>query len=219
MSRQIAVAGAALLSTVVVLGQAPSPRAASAAQGHVSISEEPHHTRLFYTAHLRMFDVTVPPGTVSADYSLDHDLVTVALGAPTPGAIDVITATGSPSVHRVENAGQTPYRMFAVENLRDEGWSMPARVSAPGTTLARESRAFAVYDVRLTAATPRTNHVHAMPTVVMLVAGAVEVQGGGGESEFRMEATGRWFPSMWSQPHSFMLVGSADAHLVEVEAR
>lgn len=219
MLRPVAGAGAALLFTVVLLGQAPSPRAASAAQGRVPMSEEPHHKRLFYTAHLRMFDVTVPPGTVTADYSLDHDVVTVTLAAPAPGAIDVITATGSPSVRRVENAGKTPYRMFAVENLRDEGWSMPVRVTAPGTTLAQESRAFAVYDVRLTAATPRTNHVHAMPTVVMLVAGAVEVQGGGGESEFRMETAGRWFPSMWNQPHSFMLVGSADAYVVEVEAR
>jgi hypothetical protein len=58
-----------------------------------------------------------------------------------------------------------------------------------------------------------------MPTVVMLVSGGVEVQGGGGESEFRMETAGRWFPSQWDQPHTLTLSGSGDAHLIEVEAR
>jgi len=47
----------------------------------------------------------------------------------------------------------------------------------------------------------------------------VEVQGGGGESVFRMESPGRWILSQWDQPHTLTLVDSSDAHLVEVEAR
>jgi hypothetical protein len=34
-----------------------------------------------------------------------------------------------------------------------------------------------------------------------------------------MESPGRWFPSSWDQPHMLSLLGAADAHLVEVEAR
>ena len=96
---------------------------------------------------------------------------------------------------------------------------MPRIIAAPGTALLQESRAFAVYDVRLSAASPRTNHVHQQPTVVILLSGAVEVQGGGGESEFRMQTPGRWFPSSWDQPHTLSLIGEADARLIEVEAR
>jgi hypothetical protein len=58
-----------------------------------------------------------------------------------------------------------------------------------------------------------------MPTVVMLMTGAVEVQGGGGESVFQMDTPGRWILSQWDQPHTLTLVGSGDAHAVEVEAR
>lgn len=223
--RVVAALAAALLLGVVLLGQAPVPA-----------SEEPHQKRVLYTAHLRMFDVNVPPGGMTLDHSHDHDSVAVALGETTlrtrtagedwsaprsymPGSVNITNYTGAPAVHRMENVGETPYRVFAVENLRDRGWSMPRLITAAGTRLLEESRSFAVYDVRLTAATPRTSHVHEMPTVVILVAGAVEVQGGGGESEFRMEATGRWFPSQWDQPHTLSLLGAGDAHLVEIEAR
>ena len=46
-----------------------------------------------------------------------------------------------------------------------------------------------------------------------------QVQGGGGESEFRLEEPGRWFPSSGQdQPHTLRLVGS-NAHAICVEAR
>lgn len=218
------VAASAALS-VILLGQtAPS------------VNEDPNHKRLLYTAHLRMFDVTVAPGASTLDHSHDHDLVTVAVGEATvrtrapggewsgprsvaSGAVDVASYTGAPSVHRIENVGKTPYRAFAIENLRDAKWTTPQLISAPGTTLLEQSRSFAVYDVRLSGPASKTSHVHQMPTVVMLIAGAVEVQGGGGESEFRMETPGRWFPSQWDQPHTLTLVGGGAAHVVEVEAR
>ena len=82
--------------------------------------------------------------------------------------------------------GTTPHRAFAIENLRDAKWTTQL-ITAPGTTLLEQSRSFAVYDVKLNGSAPKTNHVHQMPTVVMLMAGNVEVQGGGGESVFRME--------------------------------
>ena len=219
-----AVAAAVLLSAVV-LGQQVIPA-----------GEDPHYKRLLFTAHLRLFEIAIPAGAATLDHSHDHDIVTVALGESTvrtrqagpewsapqpymPGATNVTNYTGAAAAHRVENVGKTPFRAFTVENLRDRGWSMPQLITAPATTLVQESRSFAVYEVRLTGSTSRTNHVHQMPTVVMLVSGGVEVQGGGGESEFRMETAGRWFPSQWDQPHTLTLSGSGDAHLIEVEAR
>jgi hypothetical protein len=205
-------------------------------QAAPSVSEDPSHKRLLFTAHLRMFDVTVAPGGSTLDHSHDHDVVTVAVGQATlrtggsgggwsdprpvaSGTVDVASYTGTSAVHRIENVGTTPYRAFAIENLRDAKWTTPQLITAPGTTLLEQSRSFAVYDVKLNGAAPKTSHVHQMPTVVMLMGGAVEVQGGGGESVFRMETPGRWILSQWDQPHTLTLVGNGDAHAVEVEAR
>ena len=138
----------------------------------------------------------------------------------TAGTAETATYTGMPVTHRTENAGAAPLRLFVVENLRDSGWTSPAPLTAPGTTLRQDARSFAVYDVRLSAATPRTNHAHQNPSFVFLMTGVVQVQGGGGESEFRLEQTGRWFPSSGpDQPHTLALVGTADAHVICVEAR
>lgn len=225
MSSPPSVAVIGVFLSAVVAGQQPVP-----------MSEDPHYKRLLYTAHLRMFEVAIPPGASTPDHSHDHDVVTVALGETTvrtrkvgeewsqpqsygPGGTNITNYTGGMEAHRVENVGKALHRAIEVENLRDRGWSMPQLIVAPATTLGQESRSFAVYDVRLNASTPRTSHVHRMPTVVVLVAGGVEVQGGGGESEFRMEMPGRWFASQWDQPHTLTLVGSGDAHVVEVEVR
>ena len=205
-------------------------------QAAPSVNEDPSHKRLLFTAHLRMFDVTVAPGGSTLDHSHDHDVVTVAVGQATlrtrasgggwsdprpvaSGAVDVASYTGASGVHQIENVGTTPYWAFAIENLRDAKWTTPQLITAPGTTLLEQSRSFAVYDVKLNGSAPKTSHVHQMPTVVMLMAGSVEVQGGGGESVFRMETPGRWILSQWDQPHTLTLVGNSDAHAVEVEAR
>src|SRR5262245_10501713 len=142
-----------------------------------SVNEDLSHKRLLFTAHLRMFDVTVAPGDSTIDHSHDHDLVTVAVGQATlrtrasggdwsgprpvaPGAVDVASYTGTPAVHRIENVGTTPYRAFAIENLRDAKWTTPQLITAPGTTLLEQSRSFAVYEVRLNGSASKTSHVH-----------------------------------------------------------
>ena len=206
------------------------------AQAPVPVSDEPHHKRVMYTAHLRMFEIVVPPGTTTHDHAHDRDVAVVALGDTTirtrligrdweaprsyvPGGINLVTYTGAPAAHAMENVGKTPYRVFAVENMRETGWTTPRLIEAQATTLLHQSRAFAVYETRLSTSMPQTTHVHQQPTVVFLLSGATVVQGGGGESEFRMEAAGRWFSSSSDQPHSLSLIGAAEARLIEVEAR
>jgi hypothetical protein len=205
--------------------------------GQVTMNEDPHYRRLTYIRHMRVFEANLPPGESTLDHLHDHDTAALMLGDGTArvrragedwsapltralGTAEITAYTGAPASHRAENVGTTAYRMFVVENLRDSGWSTPAPVAAPGTTLRQEERSFAVYDVRLNAGTPRTNHVHQNPSLVVLLSGAVQVQGGGGESEFRMEQTGRWFPSSGvDQPHTLALADSGEAHVVCVEAR
>ena len=204
----------------------------------VTMNEEPHHERLTYVQHMRVFEINLPAGEMTRDHVRDHDVVTLALGDATMrsrtaggdwsapmmrahGSAEITADTGAPAVHGMENVGATPVRMFVVENLRDAGaWSTLPPIDAPGTTLRQEGRSFAVYDIRLNAETPQTRHLHQNPSLVVLLSGAVSVGGAGGESDFRLEQAGRWVPSFGvDQPHALTSVGTGEAHLVCIEVR
>jgi hypothetical protein len=223
-----------LILGTLVLGYASLGAQAPAAR--VTMNNEPHFERLTYLRHMRVFEARIAPGESTGDYLQDHDVMSIALGDTTfrsrrlgqdwdaprtrpAWSAEAASHTDTPVTHRIENTGSTPLRMFLVENLRDRGWTTSAALTAAGTTLRQETRAFSVYDVRLDAATPQTNHVHPNPSFVFVVSGVVQVQGGGGESEFRLEQPGRWFPSSGQdQPHTLRLVGNS-AHAICVEAR
>ena len=222
------ILGSLVLGGASLLAQAPAPP--------VTMNNESHFERLTYLRHMRVFEARIAPGESTGDLLQDHDVVSIPFGdttlrsrkvgqdwdAPRTRAAwsaEATSYTDAAVTHRMENAGTTPLRMFLVENLRDRGWTMPAALTAPGTTLRQEARSFAVYDVRLDATTPQTNHVHPNPSFVFVVSGVVQVQGGGGESEFRLEQPGRWFPSAGpDQPHTLRVVGNS-AHAICVEAR
>ena len=219
---------AAVLGGVTSLGQtAPT------------MNQESHHQRLTYIRHMRVFQLTLAPGESTAEYVLDHDGAILALadatvrlhraGAGTgdpqtvaQGRADLGQFTGEPVTQRLENVGTTPLRAIVVENLRDRGWTMPAAGAAPATTLRQENRSFAVYDMRLDAANPRTNHTHQNPSFIFLMSGSVQAQGGGGEFAFPLDhARTWWFPGSGpDQPHTIELAkGAADAHVICVEAK
>jgi hypothetical protein len=227
LTTRAAALGIAVVSGVTLLAQTRP----------VTMNEASHHQRLTYLRHMRVFEVNVPPGESTVDHLNDHDVAVIPLVSGTTrsrrvgedwhapqsrsaGQAAMTLYTGAATTHRTENVGSTPYRAFIVENLRDKGWTTPAPLTAPGTSLRQEARSHAAYDVRLSTATPRTVHVHENPSFVFLMSGAVQVQGGGGEAEFRLEQLGRWFPSSGpDQPHTLTLVGTGDAHVVCVEAR
>ena len=203
------------------------------------MNQEPHHQRLTYIRHMRVFQLTLAPGESTADYTLDHDSAIVALtdatlrlyraGAASPqpqtvaqGRVDLGEFTGEPVTQRFENAGTTPLRAIIVENLREGKWTTPAALTAPGTSLRQESRSFVVHDMRLNAATPRTMHTHQNPSFIFLMSGSVEAQGGGGEFAFPLDhARTWWFPGSGpDQPHTIELAkGAAEAHVMCVEAK
>ena len=212
--KRFALIACVLLCGVSVRGQSPRD----------TLNEEPHHERLTYVQHMRVFELTLPPGESTLDHTHHYDVATLALedGATRAlGDAELTTYTGTPATHREENVGASPFRMFVVENLRDGGtWSTPPPIVAPGTTLRLEGRSFSVYDARLNAETPQTSHQHQNATLVVLVSGAVVVEGGGGEQEFSMAETGRWFPSFGDDlTHTLTAAGTGDAHFVCVEAR
>src|SRR3970040_2371429 len=160
------------------------------AAAQVPLTQEPRHRLVFENAQFRVLDVNVPPGDTTLDHLHDSDIVTVSMNGGTAtrtqapgqpwsqarpgrpaGNAAVAEYFSKPESHRVENLGATPYQLFAVENRGRGGWSTGAPLSAAATTLAIESRAFRNYDVRLARETSQTSHVHAVPTVAVLING------------------------------------------------
>lgn len=234
MTRLTATAAAAALFGAVVATAPLDDARGRPAQ--VPLHEEPHSRTLLYTARLRLLAINIPAGETSADHRHDYDVASVALGMATtrsrrpgeewtaPGAreagsVNITEYTGMPGIHRVEAVGTMPLRLMAIENVREGKWSVPAPLAAAGTTLIQQSRAFGVYEVRLDGRTRRTTHAHEVPAVAVLVSGAFENQGGGGESSFRLQQPGRWLLTPMGQAHTMSVADGGTAHIVEFEAR
>lgn len=210
--------------------------AGTASSAQVPLPKEPRHKQVLYTANMRVLDVGIPVGDTTLDHIHDMDVATVSVadsttrvremgkdwGAPRErpvGNLSISNYTGARQVHRIENIGKTPYRVIAVENDRESGWTTPAAITAPGTKLAQESRAFSVYEVRLDAATSRTTHMHEVPTLVVLVSGAMTYQGGGGNDPFTVNEPGKWVFGPRGSGHTLTVGAGETAHIIEFEAR
>src|ERR1051325_7183217 len=122
----------------------------------VPVNDEPHHRTVYENADFRILDVHVAPGESAADHRHDHDIATVSMNAgtasritsggrtqnrpPRPLADATVTEyTGKASSHTLDNVGNAPYHLFAVETLRDQqAWSTAPPVSALATTPATQ---------------------------------------------------------------------------------
>ena len=213
----------------------------------VPLSKEPRHRVVFENADLRILDVNIPPKGATLDHVHDYDIVTVSMGGATttrtqspgqpwsepraPRALGHASSTeytGKPGIHRVENLGGNAYHLFAVENLRKGVWSTGQAMPARATSVAAESRAFRVFDVRLVRAVPQTAHTHAVPTIVLLVAGTVLSDGPDAQAKAnapapvglkQLDGPGQWLLVPRGDTHHLVRLGTADAHLVEIEVR
>jgi hypothetical protein len=199
------------------------------------VYKDPHHRQVLYTNWFRILDVTIPAGVTGAEHSHDRDVATVAIqngqtrvklpGAdwgPTRdraiGSLNATQYTGTPGAHAIENLDKIPYRLIAVTNERESGWSTGAPMKAPGTTVAQQTRAFILYDVRLDASTQESDHNHERPTVTVLVSGVLENQGDGGTEPFLVKEPGRWIYTP-AGGHTLRVPAGGTAHLVEFEVR
>jgi quercetin dioxygenase-like cupin family protein len=219
----------------------------AAMTAQVPLSKDPRHRVVFENAELRILDVNIPPKEITLDHTHDHDIVTVSMTGGTPtrtqspgqpwsqprppralGHSNITEYAGKPGSHRVENVGDSPYHLFAVENLRKSGWSTGQARSALVTSVAGESRAFRVYDVKLVRATPQTSHTHAVPTVVLLISGTAMSDGPDAQAKAhapaavglkQLDRPGQWMLVPRGDTHHLVRLGTADAHLVEIEVR
>lgn len=212
----------------------------------VPVNNEPHHRTVFQNADFRVLDVRVDPGDSTADHRHDHDIVTVSMNAGTPTRLitggqtqnrpprpladaTVAEYTGKPGSHKVDNIGNAPYQLFAVENLRDaKSWSAAPPVSALATRLATDGRALRIYDVRLATPTSQTTHTHAVPTVAVLINGIVMSEGPDAQAKAlapapvglkRLDSPGQWVLIPRGETHTVVRLGNVDARLMEIEIR
>ena len=208
----------------------------SAQSGPVFANNEPHHRRLLYTNDVRVFDVTIPPGETAADHVHDYDMATLIVGdgtlqisrngqnvaAAAPNALGSVVVTehtgNPPTRYRIQNTGTTPYHAIEVENMREDGkWLTLVPLTAPGTSVLQQSRAFTIYDEQLTPDMGEVRHVHTWSTIVVLVSGSFENGGIGGEAPVRFTRPGQWVPFPRAQAHTVSAVGG-DARIIEIEA-
>ena len=221
--------------------------AGAIATGQVSITEEPRHRIVYQNDRLRIYDVNVPPGEMSLEHRHDYDIATISMTdsaetrTQSPGQawtsirprrplgdVALTEYTGKPGTHRVENVGKTPYHLFAVENLKTSGWSIAAAAQGLATTMVAEGRAFRVYDVRLASDRSQTSHTHAGATVIVLIAGNALSDGSDAQAKAlapapvglkQLDRPGRWVLVPGGDTHHVVRMGSAAAHLVEIELR
>jgi quercetin dioxygenase-like cupin family protein len=219
---------------------------ATAAAAQVPLTREPRHRVVFENPQFRILDVNIPPGDTTLDHTHENDIVTVAMTGdvatrtqspgqpwdavrpPRPlGDAGVAEYTGRPDRHLIQNVGDRPYQLFAVENLRQGNWGSGIPVSARGTTLAIESRAFRVYDVRLVPDLTQIFHTHATTAIAVLISG--RAMSAGEESKTagpaapvglkQLVQTGEWVMVPAGESHHLVRLGTSDARVVEIEVR
>jgi hypothetical protein len=217
------------------------------AAAQVPLSREPSHRVMFENADLRVLDVNIPPNSATLEYRHDFDIATVSMTSGTPtrlqlagqawgqvrpprplGDATALEYVGKPESHRLENVGAGAYRLFAVENLRTSGWSTMPAASGGATTLTTTSRAFRIYDLRLGREISQTSHTHAVPTIGVLVSGAVLSDGPDTQAKANPSAPvgikqltelGQWIFVPRGDTHHIVRLGAADARVVEIEVR
>jgi quercetin dioxygenase-like cupin family protein len=92
-------------------------------------------------------------------------------------------------------------------------------LTAPGSSVLKQSRAFTVYDLALKAGDPEAMHQHTGATIIVLVSGTLEQGGIGGEEPVRIRQPGQWLALPRLQGHTVVAVGNGDAHAIEIEVR
>lgn len=213
----------------------------------VPVTQEPRHRVMFEGGGIRILNVNVPPGDTTLEHRHEHDIVTVSMtgGADTReqapgqpwgpvrprrllGDVRVTQYAGQPGVHRVENVGTSNYQLFAVENLRAGAWSASRAAAGPGTTLVVQGRAFSVHDVRLDRETSQTAHTHALPTIAVLLTGAVLSDGPDAQAKAwapapvglkQLTERGEWLLVPAGDTHHLVRLGTVEARVIEIEVR
>jgi len=209
-------------------------------------NKEPHHRVVFENSQFRIMDVNVPPGEMTLEHSHSLDIATIAMSngaetrAQSPGQpwavrkprpmgdVEISEYSGKPGSHRLETVGKIAYNLFAVENLKSGGWTPSPAVTGGGTTLAKESRSFRIYNVALARERSQTSHTHAVPTLVVLLSGKVMSEGPDEKAKAnapapvglkQIDRPGQWVLVPAGDSHHLVRLGNDDSRLIEIEVR
>jgi hypothetical protein len=212
----------------------------------VPLSKEPRHRMTFENAQLRVLDVNIPPGDKSLDHRHDLDIATVSMSAGTNtriqtgsqpaaerpsrplGDATIAEYAGKAQSHTIENVAKSAYQLFAVENLKTSGWSTAPAASGLATKMTAEARSFRLYDVTLSKETSQTSHTHAVPTVTVLISGAVMSDGPDKQAKAnpgapvglkQLTQPGQWILVPSGDTHHIVRLGVGNARVVEIEVR
>jgi hypothetical protein len=179
---------------------------------------------VFENALFRILDVDVPPGT-TLKHTYQNDVAAIAMldgartrmhgaggdwGAETNTALGSVVL-GAAGEHGVHNVGETAFRLFALEKLRNSG--QPAgEVGEMGMTQVAESDGFRAFEVKLTDAKTQVHHTHTVPAVTVLVTGKVLSQGPESkETDIGQAPTGL---KQLDQPGQWLFVPPGQPHYV-----
>ena len=112
--------------------------------------------------------------------------------------------------------------------------AQPDHLPEPRSTRSRRSTSRLTsslkdsYDVRLVRAAPQSSHTHAVPTVVVVLAGAVMSDGPDAQAKAnapapvglkQLDRPGQWLLVPRGDTHHLVRLGTGDARVVEIEVR
>lgn len=216
------------------------------AAAQIPVTKDPTHQVVFENAQIRVMSVNIPPAATTAEHRHEFDVATVSMNSGTEtrvqpsgqawssrpvrplGNVAVTEYTGAAASHRIENVGKNPYQLFAVENLKRNGWSTAAATTGIGTKAIQESRAFRMYDVTLALTSSQASHTHPVPTIAVLVRGKVMSDGPDAQAKAypgaavglrQLDQPGQWLIVPAGDRHHLVRLGTTDAHVVEIEVR
>ncbi|HZP85840.1 MAG TPA: hypothetical protein VFB54_03405 [Burkholderiales bacterium] len=225
---------ARLLSHALLLLSLHLALPAFAQERIVPIEDEPKHVLKFQNAHVRFFDVQLPPGYEGLWHTHLHDGVFVNIAAGPTRAQDLggaaqtrpprdagetyfINYTKKPKAHRVSNIGDTAYRVTDTEvhQACSTPWSVPSNgQDGKSHSLILENERVQVIRILLSPG----ERVALRPGCAMLVAvtpGKVTFESQGPTKHVEMYAAAfKWRESML--PLTLLNQGSETFHAVDI---
>lgn len=209
----------------------------ASAQQPVPIEKEPLHQLKFENRHVRLFDVSIPPGGTTLAHIHVNDAVGVRLTDATivddtvgekPSKSSVTRGSVSfsyrpvPLIHKVSNTGTTPYRNILVEILPSAKSTQEAASLAEvaGHTLVMENDRVRVVRLVLAPGESTKVHSHALRGIgIALTKGDLSIEAPGKDAKTMQLSPGDY---QWHEPgttHSLTNVGSTAIEVVDIELK
>jgi hypothetical protein len=206
---------------VLAAGMSLLAGAVAAAEAIVPIDEEPQHRLKFQNQHVRLFDVLLPPGykgvfvNIEASTTKEHVLGSAPAERPPRiiGDTYFFAYAKKPKVHRVDNIGESDYRVTDTEILHGCGGFAPPKDGAGQTLILENDR---VRVTRIMIAPGERLSLH--PPCGMLVSvtgGRLKINSAGAEEQISFERAGFQWRSQ-SMPLDMVNAGNEVFHAVDI---